>query len=334
MSRTMSFALFSFFLVSPMALGQEWAAKMFETNSHNFGTVARSAKAEHRFVFTNLYMEDVHVAGVRSSCGCTSVRVETPNLKTYEKGAVVATFNTGTFQGKRGATLTVTFDRPYPAEVQLRVDGFIRSDVLVNPGSVQFGSVDQGSPAAQKVTVNYSGYANWRIVGVTSNNPHIQASVAETARNGGQAWYELSVQMDEQMPIGYLNDHVMLLTNDQQTTQIPVQVEGRVLSSVTVSPTSLFMGVVQPGQKVTKQLVVQGKQPFRIVSISCDDDCFQFGKDQGAKPLHVIPVTFAAGKDLGKILKTIHIETDLGGQAQDLSAYAVVTQDQTAGTNR
>jgi len=126
----------------------------------------------------------------------------------------------------------------------------------------------------------------------------------------------------------------MLLTNDQQSPQIPVQVEGKVLSSVTVSPTSLFMGVVQPGQEVIKQLVIQGKKPFQIVSISCDDKSFRFGKDKESKPLHVIPVTFVAGKDLGKILKAIRIETDLGGDVRELSAYAVVSKDQTAGTSR
>ena len=45
---------------------------MFKVTEHDFGTVARGAKAEYRFVFENLYMEDVHIAGAYSSCGCTS----------------------------------------------------------------------------------------------------------------------------------------------------------------------------------------------------------------------------------------------------------------------
>ena len=67
---------------------------MFKVTEHDFGTVARGAKAEYRFVFENLYLEDVHVAGVRTSCGCTTPSVENPLLKTYEKGAILAHFNT------------------------------------------------------------------------------------------------------------------------------------------------------------------------------------------------------------------------------------------------
>jgi hypothetical protein len=106
-------------------------------------------------------------------------------------------------------------------------------------------------------------------------------------------------------------------------------VEGVVQSGITVSPAALFLGVVQPGQKVTKQLVVRGKTPFRILSIQCDDKSFEFGPlaEGPPKPLHLIPVTFMASDAQGKVLRTIRIETDLGQSVPELSAYAVVVAD-------
>ena len=91
-------------------------------------------------------------------------------------------------------------------------------------------------------------------------------------------------------------------------------VEGRVNPGITVSPASLFMGVVEPGQKVTKSMVVRGSKPFKILSIVCDDKSFQFGQEQDrtAKMVHVVPVTFVAGPDVRKVTKTIRIETRLG----------------------
>ena len=119
-------------------------------------------------------------------------RIENPTLKTYEKGAIVAHFNTDTFSGQRGATVTVTIDKPYYAEVQLHVSGYIRTDVMVDPGSVQFGDVDQGNAFLQKVNVNYNGgSSNWKIVDVKSDNPNLKAEVVETNRNYGQANYQL-----------------------------------------------------------------------------------------------------------------------------------------------
>jgi len=308
------------------ASAQEWASKMFEIKSHDFGTVARSAKTEFEFAFTNLYVEDVHVSGVRSSCGCTTPSVVTPTVKTYEKGVIKAVFNSHLFLGQKGATLTVTFDKPFYAEVQLQVRGYIRGDVAITPGSVQMGNVEEGQPAQKVVTVNHSGNNAWQVTGVKTNNPHLTAQAVPAAGNFGSANYNLVVHLDPKAPAGYFRDNVMLMTNDAQ--QIPVLVEGRVVSGITVSPNSLFMGNLQRGQTATKQIVIQGSQPFKIRAITCDDPNFSFkiNPNAEAKTVHVVPVTYVAGAGQGKVVKSIQIETDMSAPSQ-VSAYAVITPE-------
>ncbi len=326
MLRKAGFVLFLVLVAGPSVFGQEWARKMFEQTRHDFGYVARDGKAEFEFVLSNIYVKDVHIASVRSSCGCTNPRIKQALLKTYEKGAIVASFNTRSFLGRKGATITVVLDKPSHAEVQLQVSGYIRDDVVLNPGSVQLGSVDQGSPADAKITVDYAGRGNWKILEVRSGNPHVSAKAAETRRGGGRVSYDLLVHLDRDAPAVYLKDYLILITNDQRSKQIPVRVEGRVRPAVTVSPASLFMGVVRPGKQVTRQFVVQGKKPFRIVSITCEDDSLklQTSADDAAKSLHVIPVTFIAGSQPGKVARTIRIETDLEDSRTELPAHAVV----------
>jgi hypothetical protein len=328
MFRKVSIGLIVSLAMVSSAYSQDWAKKMFETHYHDFGTIARGAKAEFEFKFSNLYMEDVHVVSAHASCGCTSVRIENPNLKTYEKGAIVAHINSDSFFGKRGATITVTIDKPVYAEVQLQVAANIRTDVVFTPGSVQFGTIEQGTTWEQKVAVYYTGSANWQVLQVRSANPKITATAVPTGRQDGQVWYDLVVDVDKSIPAGYFRDHLTLITNDPQGVQIPVLVEGKVQSSISVSPTSLFLGVVQPGQQVTKQVVVQAGKPFKIVALECDDSHFKFdttGEDaKTAKTVHVVPITFTAGKDGGKITKSIRIQTDLGVTLPTVSAHAIV----------
>ena len=84
--------------------------------------------------------------------------------------------------------------------------------------------------------------------------------------------------------------------------------------------------MVEPGQKVTRQLVVKGKEPFRITAIHCDgkDLTFDTSAEGAPKQLHLIPVTFVAGKEAGKVNEVIHIETTLKGVEPVASASAVV----------
>ena len=42
--------------------------------------------------------------------------------------------------------------------------------------------------------------------------------------------------------------------------------------------------------------------------------------------MHLVPVTFVAGDEAGRMSQMIHIETDLGIEVPDLSAYAVIAQ--------
>lgn len=323
--RNVVLAFLALLAVVTSAPGQEWARKMFPTTSHDFGTVARGAKAEFAFELTNIYEEDVHIAGVRSSCGCTMPTITAPTLKTWEKGAIVAAYNTKSFLGQKNATITVTIDKPYFAEVQLTVDGFIRSDVVFDPGAVDFGEVDQGSSAERKIRLTYAGRSTWQITDVRSANPNLEVEILDNTRTTGRVTYDLLVRLKPGTPAGYLHDELTLISDDRQMGSIPLSVEGRVVPALTVSPASLFLGVLDQGQKVTKQLVVRGNQPFSIQSVKCDNNSFQFDVPNGAKKLHFVPISFTAGSHPGKVAQSIEIKTDLnGGAAASCTATATV----------
>lgn len=305
---------------------KEWARNMFQgETSHDFGNVARGAKVEYAFVLKNIYKEDVHVSGVRSSCGCTTPKVVKDTLKTYEEGAILATFNTQTFSGARSATLTVTIDKPFYAEVQLQVKGYIRTDIVFEPGSVNLGAVDRGQEAAKKVRISYSGHDKWKIVEARPGSEYIEAAVKEISRAGGQTSYELAVTLKKDAPVGYIKEQLTLITNDRNAKEVPVAIEGRVVSELTVSPPTLYLGSLRSGAKVVKQLVIKGKTPFKILGIRSNDGAFEFSLPEAAKPVHVVPVTYTAGEDVGKQDYKLTIETDLGEDlTQEISCFAQV----------
>jgi len=311
-------------LSASLAPAQQWAAKMFDHTKHDFGTVARNAKAVHTFSLKNIYEEDVHIVGVRSSCGCTIPQITKHDLKTFETGEIVAEFNTRLFLGQKNATLTVVLDKPFPAEVQLHVAGLIRGDVVLQPGAIDLGSVDVGTAVEQKISVTHVGRSSWEIVDAKAVNPHIQVELFETGRGRGKVSYELLFRLTGDAPVGYVRDQLLLVTNDPAAPEIAVDVEGRVASAVTVSPASLFMGVVKPGQQVSKHLVVRSRTPFKIVEIKCDDKSFEIVAPADAKPVHLIPVRFTAGNHPGKVTRHISIATDQGDSTAEFTAYAQV----------
>ena len=301
------------FLLLSAASAQQWAEKMFQGPLHHeFGTVARASKVEHRFTLKNLYKETVHIAGVSSSCGCTTPSITNRTLKTYETSEIVATFNTSSFTGSRGATITVRIDKPYYAEVQLRVKGTVRTDIVFSPASVQFGEVPVGTPIKRTVKVAYAGRGDWEIVDVRSANPHLEVELSPTRRSGGRVDYEIVVHLKADTPLGSLRDQLVLITNDRNVPRIPLYVEGHISAAVTISPSPLYLGSLTPGESVTKQLIVRSKTPFKITSVDCEDERFKFKLPESSKTLHVVPVTFTAGDSTGEVIRKLCFHTDRG----------------------
>jgi hypothetical protein len=293
---------------------QQWAADMFPVKSHAFGSVARGAKAEYLFEFQNIYKEDVHIASVRASCGCTTPSIVKDTLKSWEKSAIKAKFNTDLFLGQRGATITVVIDKPYYAEVQLTVNGFIRSDVVFDPGVVNIGQVEQGAGGEAKVKVLYAGRQNWSIVDVQSANSNFEVELSDAVRSQNLVNYVMTVRIKGDAPPGFVNDQLTLVTDDVSNKMIPINVEGRVVSALEVSPASVLVGTLEPGQSVMKQLVVRSKNKFCIKGVNCENNDFEFklpATDE-AKNLHLIPMTFTASDKPGQFNVKIRIETDKG----------------------
>lgn len=295
------------------ASAQDWAKQMFSETSHSFGTVAKGAKTEYRFTFRNKFKEDVHVVGVRTSCGCTTPSVTKKDLKTHETSEVVAVFNTKTFVGQHGATLTVTFDKPFRAEVQLRVTGNIRGEVTFEPPFIDLGNVDIGKEVERKLRVTHLGGTPWVIKDVRSLNSNYAVTLSQPLHTGTQSVYDLTLRLKPETPAGDLKGQLLLVTNDLRAEQIPMDVEGRVVAEVTVSPQLLALGTVSPGKSVTKNVVVRANRPFKVTGVECGaDGCITCPVKDAAAPVHILPVTFQAGDAAGKVERQLRISTDLG----------------------
>jgi len=311
--RLTAFLLF-FGLASSQASAQSWADKMFSEKKHDFGAVAAGAETVFKFPVQNLYQEDVHIASVRASCGCTSPSIENEWLKSGETGYIVARFNTGTFRGQRGANLTVTIDKPRYAEVQLRVDGYIRRDVVFNPGQIEFGQAAQGSPVEKSVQLSYAGREDWRVTEVTSSNPFVKAELRETQRGGGRVAYDVLVQLLPDAPPGFHRDALMFRTNDRRLAQLPLVWSAYILPSLQVSPHIVFLGDLKAGQPKEQRLLVKSNTaPFIPQLIESESFDIQFERPSEAKQTHLINVVLTPKPLEGPVKCKLIVHTDLPG---------------------
>jgi hypothetical protein len=316
MRRILPVSLVWIVLATSTVHAQSWISSVFPERTYDFGTVARGSKLRHAFKVVNSTSREIHIADWRTKCGCTEVRVGAREIPPGTQTVVEATIDTSKFQGYKASGLTLVIDRPTPVELDLNINCFIRPDVLMNPGQVDFGVVPRGSKPSLVLNLTYTGgQSDWAVTKSQHGNSHLSAQLRELSRSpGGQVQYQLTASLDASVPPGFFKDEISLVTNDPSSPHIPITVSANVQAAVTISPAILNLGRVNPGQVVNKTILVRSNQsqPFKITEItSKSGDLTASPVPDQARPLHSVSISFKAPAQPGPYNGSLLIATDL-----------------------
>lgn len=282
-----------------------WAEKMFEELTHDFGIVARGADVRHRIAVKNLYKETVQITNVGTTCGCSAAQPSQKEIHTNETAYIEIRMDTNKFTKRKDSNVdvTMTFNGRDSKVVRIPITAYIRTDVVLSPGKAEFGSLEVGAGAQRRIQIAYAGRDDWQIKEVKAGGGNVSAELRETSRGGGRVNYELLVNVSPQTPMGPIRDEITLVTDDQNGPYVPVLVEGEVVPDVVITPSTLTLGQLQPGVDKTMSVVVRGRKPFSIDKIECESDreCFKVRLPKDLRSVHVLPLTVTPPDRPGRI---------------------------------
>jgi Protein of unknown function (DUF1573) len=311
-------------LSTTSARAQNWAEAMFDSLSYDFGAVAKDGEVNHRFRVKNPYEYDVRIANVTSSCGCTVPKFDPtpvkPGRSTYGE---ISIDTHGAHTGEKSPTITVTFDQPKLATVRIPVKVYIRTDVVLTPGSVNFGAVELGAKLDRKLEIEYAGRPDWKILKVVTKNKHLSARVVETGRAGINVNYDLIVSLLPDAPLGTIRQQIELMTDDVDAPQFPVLVHARVEGDLSATPSVVQLGSMAPGSESTKTVLIRGHKPFVIDKIACGSarGAFQLPQlTKESKTVHVLKLTFVAPNEAGEFTEKFFVT--VAGRAEPITFTA------------
>jgi len=297
------------------AQGLDWVASALPERAYDFGTVARGSQIHHSFPLINRSDQEIRIADWRTKCGCTNVRVGAKVIPPGTQTTIEATIDTTKFLGYKPSGLTLIFDRPTFVEVDLNLTCFIRGDIVMNPGQMDFGIVrrsDKMPPAS--LTLTYAGgRSDWEVTKMKTQSSKVKAELRELSRTAdGQINYTLTATLQPGVSNGYFKDEITLLTNDQSSPSIPISVVANIQSAVAVTPSIINFGGLRPGQSVSKTIVVRSKEPFSITRLSPSQEDLQPAEDEkGPRAVHQLKLTLKAPEQTGPHHATLTIETDI-----------------------
>ena len=231
--------------------------------------------------------------------------------------------DTRNFVGKKATTLTVNLITASgrQGEVKFGIVSNILADIVLNPGSVDFGVVARGQTVKQVITIERLGMPDWgftRMIASPACCKVVQADLKESYRTADGVGYNLIVTLRPDAPAGPIRDEIRLLTNDPESPSVPVLITGEVQGTLTATPKLLSLGSVSNMAPVQGRYVVRAAKPFTITVIEGSGDGFTLAADNtDAKSLHILTMIFDPTKTTarGELRHAFHVRTSLPDEA-------------------
>jgi hypothetical protein len=308
---------------------QDWVPLAFPERSFDLGTVARGSILRHRFPLVNRSGQEIRIASTVKKCGCTDVRLGAKTIPPGTQTFIEVTLDTTKFEGYKASGVTLVFDRPVPSQVDLNLTAFIRGDVQVTPGTVDFGVVARTARPSVTLQVAYSGpLPDWRVLRMETIHAAVSAELTERSRSPSQVIYQLQVTLDPSaLTPGSFRDEILLRTTDPASPSLPISVSAQVQSQVTVSPSTLVLGRLKPGQVVQTTVLVRASKPCKIVDLQTTKGAVTAsGKRDASQVVHPLKVSIQAPDRPGPYAAVLEVVTDLPDEPPArLSAFATIS---------
>lgn len=280
----------------------EWAKKLFNKDKIDFGVIATGSDSKEFVRVRNVLDKPVNIVSASTTCGCSVATPSKKYLKPGDEAIIEVTMNTRRFKRRKDSRVIIKLDQPTYAEVHIPITAYIRTDVVFDPGMVQFGNVEIAKGGTRVVKIAYAGRPDWMIKELTVRSPHLSAKFNETARERGRVDYTLEVTLKPSAPVGRLRDLITLVTDDAANPYVPLLIEANVEPDIAVTPGIVTLGIIAPESQKRAQVVVKGKAPFEIEKVEslAGSAGFQYRRPQGARKVHVIPFSMTAPGIPGK----------------------------------
>ena len=323
---------------SPAAAPSPWANKLFlddiatnpsqpapEEIAYDFGTVPKGTLCVFKFTITNVYAVPMQVTDIRRTSETVQAYPPQKVLQAYDKGELVVTLDSSRFTGVGTETVQVSFGPTNVSTATLRVTANSRADIMLAPGSFNFGVVSPGSTPTKTVTLEYTGkQKDWAVTGVVAPTGPFDV----TTTDGGRGKTKVSVTLKSQVGNagGSFNDFLQLRTNDPATPVVNVAINGTLLAPLAVTPDKLQFNTLRLGETKTVRVIVRGNGvgPFKLESLGDTGDGLSMQTIGDATLNHVVVVTFTPVKT-GAFARSVKLPTDLkGGATVNLSVAAEV----------
>jgi hypothetical protein len=255
--------------VALCSMGQEPAARLSlscDQPVFDFGEKTPDQVVSHTFVLQNGGTQPVHIANVRTSCGCTTAALKTNTIDPGQSADLAVIL---TLQGRKGPqrkTIYVESSDPTVGNLRLEVAGQVTTPIAVQPEGLHFGSLARDGDVARDVLLVARTNVTFHVKVVRPSSSGFAAEA--TTQEEGKA-YRITIRSLGPRIGGTSHTLVQVETDLAAMPVVSIPVTAFTVSDIVAAPATLMLvqGATNESRTYSVNLSSPAGKPFKVVKV-------------------------------------------------------------------
>lgn len=223
-----------------------------DSATHNFGSMQRGTTRKHAFQVTNVGDKPLTLAVLSTTCKCTVGEADDQQVAPGETTSVTLSWVAKTVAGPFQQTATLETNDPRASRVELTVEGQVTDLSGVEPKEWYFTGLRLGEGRTESVYVMAYEQDDMQIESAEMEHEdardEYEVSYAKVEKSElpdpkATAGYRVDLTPKDNLPLGPIQDWVLLKTNIEGAEEIRVPVFGKVIGDIEIHGPSQWNAV-------------------------------------------------------------------------------------------
>lgn len=301
----------------PAAAGAKLPLAEVDSATFNFGAMQKGTTRDHIFRFTNRGNAPLELTAGATSCKCTLVDLAESKLSEGDAAAdkpilpgksagVKLKWTAATPAGQFRHSAQIITNDPRAPRIELTVEGEITETTGLFPDYFAFDKLRSGESKTAEVHLVAFGDEPLEVFGTTLEPAErenlfdvqvVPLTAEELAEHKGKSGVRISLTNKAEMPLGLLDQWLVVKTNQPEWKELKIQLVGRVVGDITLHGRgwreelgALTLGVIKGKKGAQTKLLISTRGEhaddvtFEVVRTDPPQLQAKIGASKAAKP--------------------------------------------------
>ena len=175
----------------------------------DFGEAPSEESVQASFTLRNEGDESLHIAYVRSSCGCTTTALDQRDLAPGEETPLIATLSLKNRSGPQNKRLTIGSNDPGHPDVPAIIQGIAIRHLALRPSVIVLCSASQGQSITRTVDILSEDNTPFHILSIEASHPDLAVGITPVSPHACR----LSLTLPPTWPAGRIDESLRIHTD-------------------------------------------------------------------------------------------------------------------------